>query len=242
MTSFDGIANAFRKSQAWATWLLSLLVFSGAVGLSGCAGIVTANSAQPEASPLSITASSLPSATAQVAYSATLTASGATAPYMWSMTAGALPTGLNMSASGQITGMPTKAGNSSFSVQVKDSSLPAKSATANFGILVKASTTTLVISTTSVPAGQVNSAYSATFAGTGGTGPYSWKLASGQLPPGLSLNSSSGVLAGIPTQAGTFAFKIVLTDSGSPAQTFGADFGVTIAAVGTSLQISTTFL
>ncbi len=242
MTSFDGIANAFRKSQAWATCLLSLLVFSGAVGLSGCAGIVTANSAQPGASPLSITASSLPSATAQVAYSATLTASGATAPYTWSMTAGALPTGLNMSASGQITGMPTKAGNSSFSVQVKDSSLPAKSATANFGILVKASTTTLVISTTSVPAGQVNSAYSATFAGMGGTGPYSWKLASGQLPPGLSLNSSSGVLAGIPTQAGTFAFKIDLTDSGSPVQTFGADFGVTIAAVGTSLQISTTSL
>src|SRR5580704_671425 len=242
MTLFDGIADAFRKTQARATCLLSLLVFLGAVGLSGCAGIVTANPEQPGASPLSITVSSLPSGTTQVVYSATLTASGATAPYSWSMSAGALPPGLNMSASGQITGMPTKAGNSSFSVQVKDSSVPAKSATASLGILVKSSATPLVISTTSVPAGAVNSAYSATFTGTGGTGPYSWALASGQLPPGLSLNSSSGVLAGTPTQAGTFAFKIDLTDSGSPVQSSVADFSVSITAVNTSLQISTTSL
>src|SRR5205085_12612793 len=51
------------------------------------------------------------------------------------------------------------------------------------------------------PSGTVNQAYSASLAATGGTPPYSWAIASGALPPGLSLNAS-GAISGTPTAAG----------------------------------------
>jgi uncharacterized protein DUF4082/Big-like domain-containing protein/putative Ig domain-containing protein len=65
-------------------------------------------------------------------YSATLAATGGTAPYIWSLTSGSLPNGLSLSSGGVLSGTPSLAGSFSFSVQVKD----ATSATAsrNFSI------------------------------------------------------------------------------------------------------------
>ena len=57
-------------------------------------------------------------------YSATLTASGGTSPYSWSILSGTLPTGLAISSSGQISGKPTESSSSSFTIEVKDSSSP----------------------------------------------------------------------------------------------------------------------
>jgi hypothetical protein len=57
----------------------------------------------------------------------------------------------------------------------------------------------LVATTTSLPNGQVGSAYSATLAATGGSLPYKWTIASGTLPAGLSLNGSAGTITGTPT-------------------------------------------
>jgi type VI secretion system secreted protein VgrG len=55
--------------------------------------------------------------------------------------------------------------------------------------------------------------YSSSFVATGGTPPYTFNLASGVLPIGLSLNPSTGLVSGIPTQMGTFTFTINATDS-----------------------------
>ena len=64
---------------------------------------------------------SLPNGTQNIAYSATLTASGGTMPYSWSVTAGTLPTGLALaSGTGVISGTPTGTGTSNFTVQVTD--------------------------------------------------------------------------------------------------------------------------
>ena len=65
---------------------------------------------------------SLPAATAGVAYSQTLTASGGTAPYSYAITAGALPAGLTLGATGQITGTPTAAGRFTVSITATDAS------------------------------------------------------------------------------------------------------------------------
>ena len=54
-------------------------------------------------------------------YSQTLAATGGTAPYSWSVTSGTLPAGLSLNLStGAITGTPTAAGTSNFTVQAKD--------------------------------------------------------------------------------------------------------------------------
>ena len=58
--------------------------------------------------------------------------------------------------------------------------------------------------------GSVGVAYSYTFAGNGGT---TWSITSGSLPPGLSLNATSGVLSGTPTTPGTYTFTIRLNAS-----------------------------
>nr|WP_284694742.1 Ig domain-containing protein [Geomonas sp. Red32] len=75
----------------------------------------------------------------------------------------------------------------------------------------------MTVSTSTLPAGTVGTAYSQTLTATGGTSPYSWSVTTGTLPAGL--NMSSGVISGSPTTAGTSTFTVQVTDSSSPAQT-----------------------
>src|SRR6516162_285808 len=132
--------------------------------VAGCAGVTSPGSApSPQRTSLSITSDSIPSAKAQNVYSATLTATGGTAPYTWSLASGSLPVGLSLSSSGgQITGTPSQSGSSSFTVQVTDSSSPAQTAKAQLNIAVAAAATSLQITSTTIPSGQAGLAYSAT--------------------------------------------------------------------------------
>ena len=75
----------------------------------------------------------------------------------------------------------------------------------------------LAITTATLPGGTVGAAYSATLAANGGTPPYtSWSVVTpgtGALPVGMSLNSSTGVISGPPSGAGTFSFTVQVNDS-----------------------------
>jgi hypothetical protein len=75
----------------------------------------------------------------------------------------------------------------------------------------------LRILTTSVPAAVVKVPYSVALSAQGGVAPYTWKVAAGTLPSGLSLAASSGVISGIPMEAGQFSFSVQVTDSSSAA-------------------------
>jgi len=66
---------------------------------------------------------------------------------------------------------------------------------------------------------------------SGGTAPYSWS-ASG-LPPGLSINSSTGSISGTPTTAGTYSVTVTATDSSSPAKTGSTSYSWTVNPVST---------
>jgi hypothetical protein len=68
----------------------------------------------------SILTSSLPDGTTDIPYAAALAATGGTPPYTWTITVGTLPDGLDLSAAGNITGIPTTAGEAAFTVTVTD--------------------------------------------------------------------------------------------------------------------------
>jgi uncharacterized repeat protein (TIGR01451 family) len=71
----------------------------------------------------------------------------------------------------------------------------------------------------SPPSGEVGVSYSDLLTVTGGTSPFTWTISSGSLPPGLSINSSTGAITGTPTTAGTFSFTVKVTDSASLSAT-----------------------
>ena len=78
--------------------------------------------------------------------------------------------------------------------------------------------------------GQVGAPYSSTLAAAGGVPPYTFSLTAGSLPPGLTLNSSTGAISGTPTTAGSFSYTIQVSDStGTPAGTATSNCGITIA-------------
>lgn len=271
--------------------------------------------------PLLIQTVSLPDTTAERPYSQTLQATGGVPPYTWSIVSGSLGTGLNLSASGTISGTPPSPATNVFVVRVTDSA--AQSVTRTLAIIIKpadrlapfgvletpdfratltnvasgsgwaldnvgvvgievlldnqkvgdaiyglsrpdigavwtnfpnaghsgfsftidtakfsigehtlsvrlldaAGNTTVIgtrtivfqnqvlsIVTTDVSRGKVGESYSQQFSATNGKPPYTWTLAAGSLPPGLSL-SAAGLISGTPTAFGTFSITVRVTDS-----------------------------
>ena len=89
---------------------------------------------------LTITTTSLPPGTVGVGYTATLDALYYTLPITWSVSSGALPNGLSLdSGTGVISGTPTTAESSNFTVMVTDSSTPPQTATESLGITINSS-------------------------------------------------------------------------------------------------------
>ena len=153
----------------------------------------------------------LPNGMVNVAYGRSLSASGGSPAYTWSVTSGSLPAGLGLvPGSGAITGTPTTAMTTSFVVRVADTL--GASLTTNLSLTI-VPTTPLVITTTSpLPTGSVYVAYSQSFAATGGITPYTWALASGSLPAGMGIVAGSGAITGTPTTATTASFNVSVTD------------------------------
>jgi len=86
----------------------------------------------------------------------------------------------------------------------------------------------LVIVTEELPAATVGTTYSHTLRAIGGAPPYTWAVASGSLPAGLGLNSSTGEISGSPTAVGTFDFQIQISDSATPSQSGTRTLSLTV--------------
>ena len=193
---------------------------------------------------VSITTTSLPTAVVGVVYSQTLSASGGSLPYTWFVLLGVLPPGITLNSSaGTLTGVATAAGTFTFTVQVTDSA----SAVATRELVLTVGTALAVTNTSPLPGGVLNSAYTTTLAAAGGTPPYTWTVTGGTLPPGLTLESSTGILRGTPTAAGSFAFSVTVTDSRSATATkelaisIGAVLAITTASPLTSGAVGTPY-
>lgn len=70
--------------------------------------------------------------------------------------------------------------------------------------------------------------YSGAFHATGGTGADTFSILTGDPPDGITLDPTTGQLAGTPTTPGSFTFRVAVTDSGSPAQTASREVTITV--------------
>ncbi|QHN05215.1 Ig domain-containing protein [Granulicella sp. WH15] len=198
-------------------------------------GVVAITINPASTSTLQIPVTTLPGGTVNVPYSAPITVTGGTGPYTCTLTSGTLPAGLTLSPTCQVTGTPTTAGTSTFTVTATDSSNPAQSVSTTITLTIAPATLTVPNST--LPNGTVSSPYSAPVTPTGGTAPYTCSVASGTLPAGLTLGSNCRV-TGTPTTAGTSTVTVKATDSGNPAQSATGAVSITIAPAPLTLSIS----
>ncbi|MGA9768516.1 MAG: putative Ig domain-containing protein [Blastocatellia bacterium] len=183
-----------------------LLDAAGNATVVGTRPIVTQNSV------LSITTSALGRGRKGEPFSQLFQAVHGRPPYTWSLASGALPAGVSLNASGLMSGTPTVFGNFTFGIRVTDSSNV--SAIATYVLLILPDVDPLrVLSNGELTPGLTGITYSTQLFFLGGRPPVQWSLASGALPPGLTLNQFSGIVSGRPTAAGTFTFTARVTDS-----------------------------
>ncbi|MEA2414636.1 MAG: hypothetical protein QOI58_1293 [Thermoanaerobaculia bacterium] len=160
---------------------------------------------------ITVNPATLPNGAVGTAYNQTVSASGGTSPYVFSLSSGALPTGLVLnSASGAITGTPTTAGTSTFTISATD--VNGCSGSRLYEITIASpGCPAILLSPTTLPPGTTLFPYSQQITASGGAAPYTFTIAAGALPPGLVL-SSSGLISGVPQQSGIFNVTIRATD------------------------------
>jgi hypothetical protein len=221
----------------WPVALVVVLI------LTGCGGGSSSSLGPPPTPPppaLLISPTSLPSVVQGHPYTFTFQATGGKGALKWS-SPDPLPSGLGLSSSGVLSGVPDMPGGYNFRVQVQDSSTPTQS---NFQTETFYVVATLSLNNVAFPKANRGIGYQFPFFPTGGTAPYKFTVTAGSLPPGMAISSygsSAGQMSGTPTQAGSFAFTLQIDDSGQGAalQTASASLNMVVTAI---LQITTSTL
>ncbi|WP_407353942.1 putative Ig domain-containing protein [Luteimonas sp. R10] len=205
------------------------------VGLSGATNATIADASGTgtivnDDVPITIDPSGLPGAAVGAAYSQALAASGGSAPYDFTVTAGALPAGVSMSSGGVLSGTPTASGTFDFTVTATDGSAPPGPHSGSRAYTLVVAAASITVSPATLPSGTSGVAYDQALSAGGGTAPYAFAVTAGALPAGLSL-SPAGVLSGTPTASGTFGFTATATDSSTGGGPFSGSraYSLTIA-------------
>ncbi|NYZ61326.1 putative Ig domain-containing protein [Luteimonas sp. SJ-16] len=193
---------------------------SGATGVGAPFSLTRSYTLEVPQPAITITPPALPDATAGVAYAQALSAGGGVAPYLFSVSGGALPAGLNLTGEGRLSGTPTATGTYTFSVAAADAN--GQSATRTYAMSVAVPALTMTPET--LADSTAGSPYRQQFTAAGGIPGYRYMISAGVLPAGLALAQDTGVVSGTPTQAGRFSFSITATDS-----TGGTPGSVTVA-------------
>ena len=219
-----------RKSLGVVALLATLVLLGITWGLAGCGS---------GSAPIGVAitpSSATVDGTDSVKLSAAVANDSKSAGVNWSVTGGTL--------SGQTTTSATftapAATTAAQTATVTATSVTDTTKTQSVTITIPAAP---AVTTGSLAAATVGSAYSVTLAGSGGISPYTWTLSSGTLPASISL-SSAGVLGGTPmaTDAGTYNLTFKVTDSGTPtALTSTKALTLTISAA-PAIAFSTTSL
>lgn len=183
---------------------------------------------------LSVAPSSLSGATAGVAYSQSLSQTGALGAPSYAVTAGALPSGMTLSASGTLSGTPTVTGTFNFTVSVSDASGCMGSTAYSLSV----GCPTFVFSPATFADGTAGVAYTQTAAISGGVGTVTYSITGGALPDGLTLNGSTGEISGTPTATGTYSFTVTASDANSCTGSASNSITINCPVNGASLTLS----
>jgi Putative Ig domain len=205
-----------KQNIVW-TILFSLLA---ALTLNACSDSnnVSGPPAPVEPGPLTISSTSLLIGVVGQPYADTVSGSGGTTPYTWSV-APTLPAGLSLNpTTGTITSTPLPTATSSrlHIFTLKDSSSPQQQVQKSLTLTVVNPPPVLTILTTSLPNATVPLSYSFPLQASGGSGALTWSLVAGSLPQNFSLNMTTGLISGTTSAAstaGTSNFTVRVTDT-----------------------------
>jgi Putative Ig domain len=179
------------------------------------------------AQPVTISPPTVPNGTVGQPYSQTFTAAGGLAPYVFSNEVGRLPNGLGLTTGGALSGTPQPA-TVPFEVWVTDVNGRESKALAGTSVFAYA----VAVDPNAAP-GTVGQPYGERIIVTGGTPPYACSLASGALPPGLTLNADC-TITGTPQVAGGYSFTVNVTDSVAGIATITVSLSVAAAPLDVS--------
>jgi len=160
---------------------------------------------------LDLEPSSVPPGTVGASYSATLSVTPA-GTHTFAVTAGALPPGLALDASnGAISGTPTTVGSYPFKVQVSDTDGRSISREYNINVANPIAISPPALQGQRAGRGEVGIALSGQLTATGGNGAFTWTVAGGTPPTGVTLGAD-GTVSGTPSAAGNYTFTAQAAD------------------------------
>jgi hypothetical protein len=158
--------------------------------------------------PVRILSADLPDPSQGIAYTFTILSSG-TGPKTWTLASGTLPAGLSLNGStGVISGTPTVSGPYRFEIAVSNA---CGSDRVEYDGVITGVCVSVAITSGDPPNPTVGVFYTFTFTATG-TGPRTWSVAGGSLPLGITLNSATGVISGIPTTSAGYSWDIQVSN------------------------------
>jgi hypothetical protein len=234
-------------------WWRHLVLLAGVVLVStGCAALQQQASNSPESSPsssvesptpstspigtatptgskpalLTITSASFHAGEVGIAYApVTLQAGGGVPPYTWTISAGALPGGLQAASAGSVSGTPTVASTFAFTVHVADTA--SGTAIVNRSITVYSKLAITQSCATKCIIGAGCSRCGAFGSASRGLGPYKYTIVGGAVPRGMSWSGLS-LKGGFPV--GAYALSVQVTDQLGAQATVGANWSIYAAA------------
>lgn len=192
-----------------------LLALTGAVTLD--ADNVTVCGPTIPCPVITLSPTTLPNGVVGIPYSQTVSGVGGTAPYTFTLSSGALPSGLTLNTStGAISGTPIGAGTFNFIITATDANGCPGSQPYSIVITGAATCPVITVNPATLPPGLLGMTYSQSVTAVGGTAPYTFTVSSGTLPPGVKLtggNSATALISGTPLMPGLFSFTITATDA-----------------------------